>query len=118
MPKIKHLVWKVCSNALATAENLLKRNCGASPTCVFCRNVDNTKHLLLVCSWTRIIWLEVLGITCFAIPCSPFDNWLWCIVEDIAKSVDDWKSRVRAVFYVIRYIWKHWNEVNFEGKRP
>lgn len=57
MPKIKTFWWRVCSNALATRENLFKRNCSTSSLCQICNSqVETVEHLLFECPWTKPVW--------------------------------------------------------------
>lgn len=57
IPKIKSFWWRVCSNAIATRENLFKRNCSPSPLCQICNSqVESVDHLLLECPWTKPVW--------------------------------------------------------------
>lgn len=37
-PKIKHFMWRLCSGALATKENLWKRKCATNPCCPCCED--------------------------------------------------------------------------------
>ncbi|GJY06948.1 ribonuclease H-like superfamily protein [Tanacetum coccineum] len=57
MPKIKTFWWRVCSNALATRENLYKRNCSSSPLCQICNSqVETIEHMFFECPWTKSMW--------------------------------------------------------------
>lgn len=58
-PKLKNFMWRICSNALATQENLFWRNCSHSPFCPICLvNIESVEHMLFECQWTRPIWFS------------------------------------------------------------
>lgn len=55
-PKIKYFLWSDCQNALATKDNLFRRQILPHPLCSLCNQCPETvEHALLLCSWTRKI---------------------------------------------------------------
>ncbi|CAN1848206.1 Putative ribonuclease H protein At1g65750 [Linum perenne] len=82
-PKVKHFVWKVCSNLVATRENLMRRRCAQDPLCPCCRREDETViHLLFGCNLTKELWTELLpGITS---PCPQHSiaDWFKSLLEN------------------------------------
>ncbi|KAI8010351.1 putative ribonuclease H protein [Camellia lanceoleosa] len=56
-PKVRNFRWRVCTNGLATKENLHRRHCAPSPPCPICGSCpESIEHLLFQCNWTRPVW--------------------------------------------------------------
>lgn len=56
-PKVRHFMWKVVHNWLASKENLFRRKCAHSPLCPICGSENESiEHLLFRCPWTRAVW--------------------------------------------------------------
>ncbi|KAK4421531.1 hypothetical protein Salat_2103700 [Sesamum alatum] len=50
------LVWRICSNAVPTLENLARRNREIVPGCSACEaDVESLKHVLLDCQEARLL---------------------------------------------------------------
>lgn len=50
-PKIRFLLWNICSNAISTKENLYRRHIIPDPTCPVCGEAPETaEHLFLLCN--------------------------------------------------------------------
>ncbi|KAF7815391.1 reverse transcriptase [Senna tora] len=59
LPKVKHFLWRLCTNSLPLKENLFKRRCNLSSLCPICELEPETpEHLLFFCSWARAVWLS------------------------------------------------------------
>ncbi|KAK4413835.1 hypothetical protein Salat_2796300 [Sesamum alatum] len=55
--KVKVFGWRLCTNALPTMQNLMKRNPGVDNVCPVCRTEDeDSKHILLQCPVVRQVW--------------------------------------------------------------
>ena len=55
---IKVFLWRACSKILPTRGNLWKRKCAQEPICgLFGKDEETMEHMLLLCDWTRDIWL-------------------------------------------------------------
>nr|POE51331.1 putative ribonuclease h protein [Quercus suber] len=55
--KIKHFLWRACTNSLATKENLVKRKILLDATCSRCSSVyEDTLHSLWSCSGLKEVW--------------------------------------------------------------
>ena len=55
--KIKHFLWKACSNALPTKENLLKRRITTEDTCHQCSSHSKSVlHALWDCASLHQVW--------------------------------------------------------------
>ena len=62
-PKLRHFWWKVCVNAIASKENLWRRNCGSDPTCPRCKKeIESVEHIVFRCSFISSVWGEFLKI--------------------------------------------------------
>ncbi|KAK4435003.1 putative ribonuclease H protein [Sesamum alatum] len=50
-------IWKFCSEAALTMENLARRNPSVETKCVMCdAGVESMKHILLECPFTNVVW--------------------------------------------------------------
>ena len=55
--KIKNLIWSLCTNSLATNENLFRRKVRANPLCFIClKELKIVEHICFVCEWTAPVW--------------------------------------------------------------
>ena len=55
--KIKHFLWRACSDALPTKSNLLKRKILEKDTCQFCaKEPENISHALWECELLHQVW--------------------------------------------------------------
>ena len=60
--KIKHFLWKCCTNALPTKENLLKRTIIAESVFHLCsEHPEDVMHALWGCVKVRQVWLRTFG---------------------------------------------------------
>lgn len=111
-PEVKHFLWKACSAALPTKENLFKRKCAAVSTCQLCNeHCETVEHLLFFCDWAKRAWFgcsftvrfESIGFDSFEKWCS---KWLLdeVALDDSAKSFlaimcwELWKEMCNAIF--------------------
>ena len=57
--KVRHFVWRACTDSLPTKKNLFTRKVTRSPTCDTCRSeVEDTVHALWGCQSLKEIWWE------------------------------------------------------------
>ncbi|KAI7985423.1 Gamma-tubulin complex component 2 [Camellia lanceoleosa] len=63
-PKLKHFVWRLCNNILATKQNLHHRRCSISDMYRVCsQSSKSIEHVFLGCAWTKAVWFgSGLGI--------------------------------------------------------
>ena len=55
--KIKHFLWRACTDSLPTKLNLWRRKITTGPECEACNsNPENTLHVLWDCDETRAVW--------------------------------------------------------------
>lgn len=60
--KIKHFIWKVCSNSLPTKENLMKRKILQDSMCQRCSNgSEDVVHSLWSCDGLKEVWNGEFG---------------------------------------------------------
>jgi hypothetical protein len=57
--KIKIWLWLIWHNAIATKDNLLKRNWSRSASCQFCHENETISHLFFECVATKFVWSTV-----------------------------------------------------------
>jgi hypothetical protein len=57
--KIKVWLWLIWHNAIATKDNLLKRNWSGDSICQFCNEQETTNHLFFGCSAAKFVWSAV-----------------------------------------------------------
>ncbi|KAK6116072.1 hypothetical protein DH2020_008341 [Rehmannia glutinosa] len=58
-PKIKHFVWRACTNCLPLRSNLSRRNIVVEPVCAFCRvEMETCWHVFVSCRYCRDCWRE------------------------------------------------------------
>lgn len=56
-PKIKHFLWKICSDILPTCETLQRRHISNQTSCKrCCQAVETAKHLFFDCQYVQAIW--------------------------------------------------------------
>jgi hypothetical protein len=57
--KIKIWLWLIWHNAIATKDNLIRRNWTGSPLCQFCREHETISHLFFGCAAAKFVWSAV-----------------------------------------------------------
>ncbi|XP_054806327.1 uncharacterized protein LOC129309003 [Prosopis cineraria] len=111
MLKVKHFMWRLMNNALATREALAKR-CAPNEFCPFCgEEVETTEHVFLLCNWVRVAWFSCsLGLLINYMEVCDMNCWFGALLLDEFKNNDYgkayliifcwfiWKMRCRSVF--------------------
>ena len=60
--KVKHVLWKECTNSLPTKSNLLKRKVLSDPTCHLCGNrAEDAMYALWECEAGKLVGGWILG---------------------------------------------------------
>ena len=60
--KIKHFLWKACTNSLPTKDNLRKRKILEETKCPRCAGVSETvEHALWSCNCIKVVWDSDFG---------------------------------------------------------
>lgn len=118
-PKVKHFMWKVVNNWIATKDNLFKRKCAQSPLCPICyREPETVEHLLFRCPWTcnvwfgsgKLHWVSEGNVTAA-------NRWIEDLLcGDLAKETTD--DVMGEIFQLCWAIWLQRNAFVFTGKAP
>ncbi|OMO73216.1 reverse transcriptase [Corchorus capsularis] len=118
--KIKNFLWKVGANIVPTMENLFKKKVIGNPLCTICNEKAKTvEHLLLLCPWTEHVWFEGctgLRIDKESITC--FSSWWLDSFDSKGIQKNEVMRLVARAAFLIWYIWKGRNVVQFNGKKP
>lgn len=109
--KVKHFLWRACSNSLPTKEQLWKRKCSPSQVCPCCSSCDETKeHMLLLCTGAKVVWFcGPLSLRLDDFSVSRFDSWCYDMLSnshmfDFSKALVGftcwaiWKNKCSLVF--------------------
>ena len=55
--KIRNFIWRLCTNSLATNENLFKKKVRVNPLCSIClKEPETVEHICFMCEWTAPVW--------------------------------------------------------------
>ncbi|CAN1762563.1 Putative ribonuclease H protein At1g65750, partial [Linum perenne] len=112
-PKVKFFIWKVCSNLLATRENLIKRKCANNPICPMCSNEDESVfHLLFACERTKVVWRELQPGISPPTPQQQISGWFQTLLQNGQQ-----ERCIRAAL-CCWVIWKSRNEWCFQQVSP
>lgn len=115
-PKLKFFLGgdRVCSNALASKENIWLRKCGSSPLCPRCLlEVETVEHILFRCPFSQV-WalLPDIDSSCFPLIVSAV-RWFNELVDKVLESsVED--PVITSILMVCWFIWKARNSLIFE----
>ncbi|KAK7850299.1 hypothetical protein CFP56_001159 [Quercus suber] len=112
--KVKHFVWKVCKNILATKENLWRRNITKDNTCEVCKKqVESIGHLFWFYDHVKEVWYSCKLSLSFEIhPSRDYMNVIWHLQK--------WEeSRPRLLEWMVKIswgIWKDRNDIRHRGR--
>ena len=103
--KIKHFIWKACSNSLLTKESLLKRKIVQDSVSQHCSNgSEDVVHSLWICDGLREVWNGEFGWVCGS-------GVQWTSFAEIMKFVQT-KPHSAALFTTTAWsIWYHRNKL-------
>lgn len=118
--KIKHFLWKACSNILPVRGTLKNRRICREGVCPICEKEEETvEHLLLFCEWTILIWF---GSQLQSVPnrgtISSLFGWLEQLCEVFKDQKNYLKYILNIVFCNLWVIWKNRNKAVFEQIKP
>jgi len=105
-PKVKHFIWRCCSAAIPTRENLFKRKCASNALCpCCCAHCETIEHLLFFCDWARRAWFCCpFSVRIDPVGFQSFERWCWrWLSED--KEVDEFTKSFLAIM-----CWEIWKE--------
>jgi hypothetical protein len=111
--KIKIWLWLIWHNAIATKDNLLKRNWTGNPTCQFCNAQETINHLFFGCSAAKFVWSTVA--TAIKSPTRPgnFSQFFWWFPQFVPASRN---TQIAGLAAICWSIWKLRNRACFENK--
>ncbi|KAK4426529.1 hypothetical protein Salat_1421500 [Sesamum alatum] len=116
-PKYSFILWLGLRGRLATRDRLAFLQ--EDPTCSLCINTnETTKHLFFECPFSASVWSDIrqwLGINRRMSTILSAIKWLK--KEKTGSSVQN-KARLLALACTVYSLWRHRNEVIFEGKAP
>ncbi|KAF7150063.1 hypothetical protein RHSIM_Rhsim02G0194700 [Rhododendron simsii] len=108
-PRLKHFLWRIIRNAVATKENLFARKCARNPMCEICGDeIESIEHVLFRCEWTEEVWANS-GVV-FPSPVNrmvSIKRWMVSLVEDWGNRFSE---RMGAIAQICWAIWKQRNE--------
>ena len=111
--KIKIFTWLLEKDVVLTKDNLIRRNWLGNPSCIFCGQLETSKHLFFQCPVARCIWGMVgscLGANNVPNSCTQFKLW-----------IERWLPNGKPIHHfgfaaVCWAIWKGRNKAIFDGK--
>ncbi|KAK6116053.1 hypothetical protein DH2020_008322 [Rehmannia glutinosa] len=83
IPKVKHFLWRTCTESLPTKSGLLRRGLQIDPICELCgETIESTTHLFLECRSTLPVWyLSTLRLDLHGQQFGSFKNFLWTMLQ-------------------------------------
>lgn len=110
-PKLKHFVWRIYHNALATCQNLFSKRCANTACCPLCLTApESIEHLLFDCDWSKRVWFGCnLGLRCDDLGSLSVRDWFGNCFTSLGTS--SWgKSVICSMIWVAWTIWKGRND--------
>ncbi|KAL7253272.1 hypothetical protein ACSBR1_007747 [Camellia fascicularis] len=113
-PKLKHFVWRVCNNFLATKQNLHHRRCSTSDICQVCsQSSESIEHVFFGCAWTKAVWFgSDLGFRVELHSILSFQQWFGEIRAQMTEE-ESCKPLLCRVIWLCWSIWKARNAYIF-----
>jgi hypothetical protein len=120
-PRVKFFIWLACMDRCWTGERLARRGLPHAPTCPLCdQAVETMAHLLTGCSFSRMVWFEVLSwIRSTSGPPTvegDFAEWWSLAVRTAPRQLRKGTSSI--IMLTAWWIWKHRNAAVFDNARP
>ncbi|KAF7810509.1 reverse transcriptase [Senna tora] len=114
--KVKHFIWRLCTNSLPTMVNLMKKRCLVKACCPVCGSEDESgEHLFLFCKWIEMVWFG--GFFCARwnrFEVKRVEDW-WAGLLTGDSKVNEWCGALFA--YTYWHIWKERCLLVFENKK-
>ncbi|XP_074283482.1 uncharacterized protein LOC141608031 [Silene latifolia] len=108
-PRVKLFFWQLCSEALATKENIVSRIGGESSPCPLCNlSIESSIHLFRYCGVAKWVW-EGLGWDC-EVPGGGSSVQAW--VEEVWREIG--AGEYGKFMLGCWAIWEHRNKVIFD----
>ncbi|KAL9308986.1 putative RNA-directed DNA polymerase [Arabidopsis thaliana] len=115
-PKIKHFLWKLLSEALATGDNLRRRHINNHSLCYrCCQEEETTQHLFFDCFFAQQVW-RALGIPHQILTTMGTD--INTRMETILSSIlaKEHPQFFHLAIWIIWRLWKSRNKLVFQQK--
>nr|POE67030.1 putative ribonuclease h protein [Quercus suber] len=111
--KIKHFLWRACTNSLATKENLVKRKILTDATCSRCLVAsEGSLHSLWSCSSLKEVWEKDFGWI-------PSSGAAFTSFEELVELVFTKPESVALFATTVWSVWFHRNKTRLnENTRP
>ncbi|XP_028089296.1 uncharacterized protein LOC114289726 [Camellia sinensis] len=111
LPKLKHFVWRMYHNALATKQNLWRRRCAHSTDCPICLTAaESVEHLFFGCEWAKRVWFDSgLGFRCDELDMGTIWSWFGKLFASLGTASEG-RSVLCSMIWVAWSIWKVRNE--------
>jgi hypothetical protein len=111
--KIKIWLWMIWHNAIATRDNLLKRNWQGSSSCQFCNGTETISHLFFTCPAAKFVWSVVGRLIGAQTRPGSFTQFFWWFPQFVPASRNTQIAGLAAICWAI---WKLRNRACFEHK--
>lgn len=111
--KIKIWLWLIWHNAIATKDNMKKRQWEGDTKCRFCHEKETIGHLFFTCSAAAYVWGTVTNTLGATTRPGCFSQYFWWITQHSAFSRNVQIAGLAAICWAI---WKIHNRACFEGK--
>lgn len=101
LPKIRHFVWNIMNNALATGENMGKKGIGFRHYSLCHYLSKSSIHLFFQCPFANQVWMKV----CY--PTVSLSQQLPSVPLLLARVIDGWSTMEASRFCLIMWgIWQ------------
>jgi hypothetical protein len=111
--KIKIWMWMIWHNAIATKDNLLKRNWHGNASCQFCNNPESISHMFFSCTAAKFVWSAVGNLVGAKSRLGSFTQFFWWFPRFIPASRNTQIAGLAAICWAI---WKLRNRSCFDHK--
>jgi hypothetical protein len=111
--KIKIWLWMIWHNAIATKDNLLKRNWHGNASCQFCNCPESISHIFFSCPAAKFVWSAVGKLIGARTRPGSFTQFFWWIPRFIPASRNTQIAGLAAICWAI---WKLRNRACFDHK--
>lgn len=119
IPQVRHFVWRIAQNWIASKENLFWKKCSHTSICPICeKESESIEHTLFRCPWTEAVWFgSGLIFRTRDQSITMVGKWIEELLRGgLAKETSP--ERVGLIFQVCWAIWKTRNDCIFNGNIP
>ncbi|XP_058770133.1 uncharacterized protein LOC131643821 [Vicia villosa] len=114
-PKVKHLLWRICSGCLPTRSHLRQRFVMCPLECEFCNHqLEDEWHLFIGCEATNLCWRSSGLSNLIDSRLHIFNNFT-ALIFDICKKED--KKLAGRFAVMIELMWKNRNDLIWNQER-